>query len=169
MKNILTFILLLFTMQASSQEFNKKLTDESGNVLSLINRCTREGLFSYPEMKERYDLEYPGYTPDSNTIEALKPMIKDIHVTIVLGTWCGDSKLQVPHFYKVMDALKVSEKDISIIAVDRSKHAENGLLDGLNILRVPTFIITDKKKELGRIVEFPEETLEKDLLSILKK
>lgn len=156
-------------MNTTAQELNKKTYDEAGNVTGLINLCTRAGLNSIPEMKHRFEEEYADYHPDAEVSEALKPLIKHKAITIVLGTWCGDSKLQVPHLYKILDTLNVSEKEVTLIGVDRSKNAENGLLDGLNILRVPTFILSEKGKELGRIVEFPAETLEKDLLNILEK
>lgn len=169
MKKLISAILLLFAMNASSQEVNKKMQDDAGHVLGLINTCTREGLSTIPEMKSRYDVEYPNYQPDVPTLQALKPLLKDKKITIVMGTWCGDSHLQVPHFYKILDALEISEKETSLICIDRSKKAENGLIDDLNILHVPTFIFTENGKEIGRIVESPRETLEKDMLSILAK
>lgn len=169
MKKLFTALLILFAMNVSAQEINKKVQDASGNVTGLINICTREGLATVPEMKQRYDVEYPNYQPDSTTIAALKPLLKNKKITIVMGTWCGDSKLQVPHFYKILDGLGVKEKKVTLICVDHSKKAENGLLDNLNILRVPTFIVYEKDHELGRIIESPKVTLEKDLLAILTK
>lgn len=169
MKKLLSAILVLFAMNASSQEINKKIRDDAGHVLGLINTCSRAGLSTIPEMQRRYDVEYPNYQPDSTTVKALKPLLKDKKITIVMGTWCGDSHLQVPRFYKILDALEISEKETTLICVDRSKKAENGLIDNLNILHVPTFIFTANGKEIGRIVESPGETLEKDMLSILAK
>ena len=169
MKTLITAILLLFTMSASSQEINKVTHDEAGHVTGLINLCNREGFKLVPEMKERYDIEYPGYQADENTLTALKSLLKGKKISIVMGTWCGDSKFQVPHFYKILDQAGVSEKEITLICVDHSKQAENGLIDNLNIQRVPTFIVYENGKELGRIIEFPQDTLEKDLLGILVK
>ncbi|HEX6170951.1 MAG TPA: hypothetical protein VFZ33_14780, partial [Chitinophagaceae bacterium] len=40
---------------------------------------------------------------------------------------------------------------------------------GKNIVRVPTVIIEQKGVEIGRIIEFPIISLEKDLLAILRK
>jgi len=40
-------------------------------------------------------------------------------------------------------------------------------ISALKIERVPTFIVYDGIKELGRIIETPAETLEEDLLMIL--
>ncbi|WP_316820635.1 thioredoxin family protein [Pedobacter gandavensis] len=169
MKKLITFTLLLFAMTASSQEINKTTKDEAGKVTGLINICNRTGFKAIPEMQNRYEVEYPAYQPDQTTIEALQPLIKDKKITIVIGTWCGDSQLQVPHFYKMLDALKIQEKDVTLICVDRSKKAENGLIDGMNITNVPTFIFNANGKELGRITESPRESLEKDMLSIFAK
>ncbi|WP_316841204.1 thioredoxin family protein [Pedobacter gandavensis] len=169
MKKLITFTLLLFAMTASSQEINKTTKDDTGKVTGLINICNRVGLQALPEMQQRYDVEYPAYQPDQNTILALQPLMKGKKITIVMGTWCGDSQLQVPHFYKMLDALKITEQDITLICVDHSKKAENGLIDGMNISHVPTFIVSANGKELGRITESPRETLEKDMLSIFAK
>ncbi len=170
MKTLLSITLIVLAMNVSAQELNKKIHDESHNKDILINVCTREGLTSFPEFKEMYDPLYAAYMPDAATMIELKKLVKNEKIKIVLGSWCGDSKVNVPNFFKVLDALHFKEKNVEIIAVDGHKKAENGLLEGLNIERVPTFIVYDKNgKELGRIVEHPKATLEADLLEILKK
>ncbi|WP_421939155.1 thioredoxin family protein [Pedobacter sp.] len=170
MKFLLSITLILVAMSVSAQELNKKIHDQAKNKDILINTCTRAGLISFPEFKEMYDPLYEAYTPDAATMIEIKKLLKKEKITIVFGSWCGDSKVNVPNFFKILDAAGFSEKNINIIAVDGNKKAENGLLDKLNILRVPTFIISDKKgNEIGRIIEGPKNTLEADLLEILKK
>ncbi|GGI28545.1 thioredoxin family protein [Pedobacter mendelii] len=170
MKYILSITLIILTMNVSAQELNKKIHDEAHNKEILINTCTREGVVTFPEFKEMYDPLYAAYVPDAATMIELKKLIKKEHIKIIFGTWCGDSKVNVPNFFKVLDALQFKVKNVEIIAVDGHKKAENGIIDGLDIQRVPTFIIYDKKgKELGRIVEHPKATLEGDFLNILKK
>jgi len=157
-------------MNVSAQEINKKIHDQARNKDVLINVCTREGITTFPEFKEMYDPIYAAYVPDAATMIELKKLVKKEKIKIVFGTWCGDSKVNVPNFFKVLDNLQFKEKNVEIIAVDGAKKAENGIIDGLNIERVPTFIVFDKKgKELGRIVEHPKTTLEGDLLEIYKK
>ncbi len=157
-------------MNVSAQEVNKKIHDQARNKDVLINVCTREGITIFPEFKEMYDPIYAAYVPDAATMIELKKLVKKEKIKIVFGTWCGDSKVNVPNFFKVLDALQFKEKNVEIIAVDGSKKAENGIIDGLDIQRVPTFIVYDKKgKELGRIIEHPKATLEADLLEIYKK
>lgn len=157
-------------MNVSAQEINKKIHDQARNKDVLINVCTREGITTFPEFKEMHDPIYAAYVPDAATLIELKKLVKNEKIKIVFGTWCGDSKVNVPNFFKVLDALHFKEKNVEIIAVDGNKKAENGIIDGLDIQRVPTFIVFDKKgKELGRIVEHPKATLEADLLEIYKK
>jgi hypothetical protein len=56
-----------------------------------------------------------------------------------------------------------------IICVDKDKKAGDVSLEGMDILKVPTIIIYHNKRELGRIIETPQTTLEQDFLTILKK
>lgn len=157
-------------MHLSAQELNKKTHDKVHDKEILINICDRKGLTSFPEFKEMYDPLYASYEPDSKILTQSKTRFNDKTVKIVFGSWCSDSKVNVPHFFKILDALNVDEKKIILIAVDGNKKAEGDIIDSLNITLVPTFIIYDKKGvELGRITEGPKTTLEGDLLEILNK
>ncbi len=169
MNRILTILTLFLGFQATAQELNKKMQDTYRNKEIMINNCTRESVCNFSDFKSMYDAMYASYTPDSATVAALKPLTTGLKVTIVMGTWCVDSKLQVPQFYKLTDQLGIAEKDITLICVDGQKKAENGLIDNLSIERVPTFIFFKEGKELGRIVESPKETLEKDAYELLSK
>lgn len=169
MKNFFTMILLSFTIQAAAQEMNQKIHDSHLNKEVMLNLCTREELASFPEMKEVYTSGYAAYSPDPAILSTLKTLIKGKKVTIVMGTWCGDSKLQVPHFYKIMDLAGVPAAAITLICVDGEKKAGKGLIDHLKIERVPTFIFTENNQEIGRITESPLSTLEEDSIKILTK
>ena len=35
-----------------------------------------------------------------------------------MGTWCGDSKREVPRFYKILDEMGVKEQDIQLYNLD---------------------------------------------------
>lgn len=168
MKYLFTILFAVVYVSANAQQINKKLEDQIKHKEIMLNECSREGLVEFPEFKASYDANYESYKVDSTTIASISKLMKDKKIKVVLGTWCGDSKYQVPNFLKVMDAAKIDQDKVSFIAVDGAKKAENGLLDGLDIQRVPTFIVTDKKgKEIGRIIEHPKKSLELDLIDIL--
>nr|WP_068892344.1 thioredoxin family protein [Pedobacter panaciterrae] len=156
-------------MENTAQHINKQTEDPLTGEIILLNTCTREAVITFPSMQEKYNNEYPAYIPEPAALSELQPLLKDKTVTIVLGTWCGDSREQLPHFLKTVDDSSLDKNNITFICVDRTKKAENGLLENLNIDRVPTFIIYDNEKELGRIIEKPIVSIEEDIVLILSK
>lgn len=170
MKKLLFVFFLALTTGVSAQEINKHHMDETRQKEIMLNVCTRAGITSFPEFKASYDANYTAYKIDSAKVALIKSIPQDYKLTMVLGTWCGDSKLQVPYLFKIFDNAGIKEENIKIIAVNGVKQAENNLLEGLNIQRVPTLIIKNKDGvEIGRIVERPTSTLESDLLAILSQ
>jgi len=88
-----------------------------------------------------------------------------------LGTWCGDSKKQVPRILKVLEQAEFPNERLEIIALDRRpgryKKSPTGEEKGLNIIKVPTLIFFKNGIEINRIVERPIASLEEDILTIL--
>jgi hypothetical protein len=160
-------ILLAFTIisEGFSQELNRKAIDEKKHSEILIGLCNRAG-FATCGFDSAYRAGYSSYEPGIDILNQLPPFLKDIKITVVMGTWCGDSKEHVPHFYKILDLLKFDFNKLTLICVDRSKTAPETELQQLKIERVPTFIFYRKNIEIGRIVETPEASLEKDMLRI---
>ncbi|NUN70098.1 MAG: thioredoxin family protein [Bacteroidetes bacterium] len=110
---------------------------------------------------------YDAYRPDSAAVAAMRPLVKDLRVIIIAGTWCGDSKREVPKQFRILDALGVPDERITMVGVDRSKRSADSTTMLLRIFKVPTTIFFRGEQELGRIVEFPHETHEKDMLKLL--
>lgn len=171
MNRLLIIIMsVMLTIPALSQKLNQKGHDPKKNCELLIGLCSRDGFATInSNFDSAYRAEYPLYQPDKSVIEQLKPNLKGIRITLVMGTWCGDSREWVPRFYKIMDQAAFNYKNLTLICVDRDKKAGNYDVSTLKIERVPTFIIYKKKKELGRIVEVPYDLLEKDLLKWITK
>lgn len=171
MKSIRLFIIGLFVLSsASAQDLHQEVVTEGGQQF-LLGPITKD-LLNQPPYSDWYEQNYAAYEPESATTTEIKEMIKKHHVLIFLGTWCGDSKREVPRFLKIMDMADLSEDRLKIIAVDRRepniKKSPTGEHWGLQIKRVPTFIFLKDGKEVNRIVESPRITLESDILEILK-
>lgn len=113
------------------------------------------------------ELDPTAYQPDPDAIAMIKNHSQDLEVLLFLGTWCGDSKREVPHFFQVMDEAGIREEQLTMIALDRSKQDEEGLTDTWQIAYVPTFIFLEDGQEIGRIVERPMTSLEADLATFL--
>lgn len=169
MKIRLSFILILFLTVGSiqSQEMNKKKIDERSGREILIGYCNREGLME-GDFGIHYDLEYNEYTPDKKVVKKISKKAKDVKIVIILGTWCPDSQEQVPRFYKVLDGAGIGDNALKVICVDGYKQFED-ISGKYNVEKVPTFIFFRDEKEIGRIVETPEKSLEEDFLSLLTK
>ena len=116
-----------------------------------------------------FKYNYDSYALDSASIIEMKPLLNEFHFIVVLGTWCGDSKREVPKQLKIFDVAGVAESKIMIFGVDRSKKSPDGTTDKYNVLRVPTLIVMKGGEEVGRIVENPRTSQEKDLLHLLQK
>ena len=119
-----------------------------------------------------YKPGYENYIPAPEIIAQLKKSNPSTFtLKIVFGSWCGDSKRELPKMMKVLHAAGFPEKNIQLIGVydslDVYKQAPKREEKGLNIYRVPTFIVYQKDKEVGRIVEYAVESLERDLLKIV--
>ena len=100
-------------------------------------------------------------------------MLKKKKIDIFMGSWCGDSKWEVPRMIKLLQAAGFDTTNLAIVCVSNEagmyKKSPEGEEAGKNIQRVPTLIVYEKNKEIGRIIESPVVSLEKDLLRILKK
>ena len=117
----------------------------------------------YPKFRESFDT----LRVDKNFVEMMKTLHTDIEILVVLGTWCSDSKREVPRFWKIADLASIPSAAIKYYAVDRTKKSADGLTDNYKIERVPTFIFLKRGNEVGRIVESPKNSLEEDMLVIL--
>ena len=92
----------------------------------------------------------------------------DLKVKILFGTWCHDSEREVPRMLKLLAASHVKEENISLIALDIRKEEPEGRAKALDVRFTPTFVFFSDGIELGRIVERPAESLERDLSILLK-
>lgn len=137
----------------------------------LYGSIARENLARLPYSKW-FDSMYAAYFPSREIIKDLeKHQTKGLRFEIFLGTWCGDSRREVPRFLKILDLLPLAEQKISMIALGSGdslvKQSPGHEEAGKGIFRVPVFIVYRDGKEIGRINEFPVNSLEKDLLQIL--
>ena len=158
------FILLLFLINFNSYaQYEKTTITAPSNLMGIV---TKED-FKQPPFNQWFDENYNYYTLNKSVVKEMKNHLNVITIKVFLGTWCGDSQIEIPSFIKLLDALNFDYKNLTMIAVDRDNKTPENLQEGLNIIRVPTFIFYKNDIEIGRYVEFPRETLEKDILKIV--
>ena len=159
-------ILLMLVFTITAQDKNKISVDSKSGKPMLVGLCDREA-FVDTNFAWWFNSGYKYYSPNDSVVTKLDSVKIDYTIKIVMGTWCSDSRREVPRFYRLLDELKFPDAKVTLINVDRMREVSEINMDDLNILLVPTFIIYRGGKEIGRIVETPIETLEKDLLNIL--
>ncbi len=127
-----------------------------------------------------WDREYFEYTPDPAVIGELQDHIRDVEITVVLGTWCSDSSREIPRLWKILEDTGYPVVDVKMFAVGSSRFTlEMGISTELlgwsnrikrfyEVERVATIIILRDGEEIGRIIETPDSSVEEDLLEILK-
>ena len=159
MKKLIFIIVVFIHFNGISQDLDDKI---------LVGIQTKENFKQQP-FAEWFNPNYNDAKLDVSTVEKIKKHMKGVTIKAFMGTWCGDSQHEVPIFYKLMDAVDFDNKHLTMIAVNRSKETPDNLQEGYNITNVPTFIFFKKGKEIGRFVEYPRESLEKDVLKIVTR
>ncbi|HEX2920771.1 MAG TPA: thioredoxin family protein [Bacteroidales bacterium] len=112
--------------------------------------------------------EYDNYMPSTEIVNKLLEVpAEGLSVKIVMGTWCPDSRREVPRLLRILDMINFPSEKITYIGVDDNKNSPAGDTSALKIERVPTIILYKNNVEAGRIIEIPETSLEQDMLNIL--
>lgn len=137
----------------------------------LVGICSLTDFLQQP-FAEWYSPGYEHYQPNAAVVAQLKKLKPEkTTLKIVFGSWCGDSKRELPRMLKTLHAAGFTDKNIQLIGVysdsEKYKQAPNREEKELNVYRVPTFIVYQNNKEIGRINEYPVESLERDLQKIL--
>ena len=176
MKNIFISLAIIIAgcstvhIPVNTPEVNTKVKDERVNEM-LLGHCSRSCLLESP-YKEWYLKNYNEYIVDSATAQQLHPLLINKTIVVFMGTWCGDSRREVPRLIKLLDHCAFPKSALKLVMVDYRdgayKQSPQHEEKGKNIFRVPTILVYAGNKELGRIIEFPKESLEKDVLAILK-
>ncbi len=169
MKNKLLIAALAIIIGACAMKEAYTITVESSGTKIATGKLTRSLLETDKDFAGWFKYEYSAYQPEKTSTAFLDSTMKDKTCIVFLGTWCSDSRRDVPRMLKVLDSAKVSEKNISLYGVDRLKKCESGLAEKYHITRVPTLIILKDSTEVGRIVEKPTETIDRDMVKLIKK
>ncbi len=164
MKKILLSLFVLTMVSCSVQKQVVTATEDTqGNLVGIANK---ESFLQEP-YRDWFTPNYDAYDIDDAVVEKIEPLLKNVTIKAFMGTWCGDSQEQIPVFYKIMDEADFKYKNLELVTVNRSKKTPDNLQEGFDIIRVPTFIFFKDGKEIGRLVEYPRESVEADILKIV--
>ncbi|MEM9895468.1 MAG: hypothetical protein AAF789_03795 [Bacteroidota bacterium] len=167
MKQIAVLLFFFSTLSLPAQLLNRAFERADGSTM-LLGRITVDRLQQEP-FASWFDENYSNYEVKDSILQIVE--LPD-SITIFMGTWCGDSKREVPRFLKMLDHRGFDSGKVGIVALNTGfqnyKQAPEREESGMDIHRVPTFIFHDSdSNELGRIVEEPVLSLEQDTKDIL--
>jgi thiol-disulfide isomerase/thioredoxin len=186
MKNLsyLLFVFMIISCKQSSEkktdikeisdhheiktELNLMVPDTIDENMMLIGVINEEGLQN-EEFIDWYQENYNDHILDTVMIKLIKPKLNELRIIVFMGTWCSDSQREVAALYKILKKAEFDMKQLEVIALSQEKDTPNHLEKGFNIEYVPTIIFYKNDKEMGRYVEFAQDTLEKDILAILNQ
>ena len=113
-----------------------------------------------------FQTELNAYTVNEETLA--KGHFKDVSVKVVLGNWCEDSQREVPRLMKMLETSYMDRVPVSYYLVDREKFCADPEVQQLGVKYIPSLIFYRDGKEIGRIVETPEGSLEENITKITR-
>jgi thiol-disulfide isomerase/thioredoxin len=113
---------------------------------------------------------YDDYQYNSESVNRLLDLNKDnLSFKVVMGTWCSDSRREIPRFMRILDIWQFPVAKVTFIGVDENKFGPVAEYSSLDIQKIPTIIIYKNNIEAGRIIENPVTSLEQDMVNIITR
>ncbi len=130
----------------------------------IVGKMTIEELFAgFPVFAQTAE----HYHPEARITTKLKRVRGRHEILLFLGTWCSDSAVEAPKIIKALQTAGNPQLSLTIIGVDKAKREWSGIAERYVIERVPTTVVVKHGREIGRIVEYPKESAEGDLLQLV--
>ena len=140
---------------------NPTVIFDDGNHFGLLSKSLIIDHDSYTWFPKQYD----AYQPNLNEFDSAN--LKQISIKIFMGTWCHDSKREVPRLYKILDELYYDYENFEIIGLTKDKKGYFQDYATFGITNTPTIIFYRNDMEIGRIIEEPKGSLEDQMARII--
>jgi hypothetical protein len=167
LKYLIPLAIIIATIQIYSQDY-KIIPDEKNGEPLILGYCPASIIID-SLFKDSWTTEYNNYQPNYETLDSLEGKLRDVTIKIVFRSTCSDSREQLPRLFKILNDLNYDVNSITLIGVNRQKQGLSNETKELEIELVPTIIFYKDGNEIGRIVETPVESMEKDLYGIVKQ
>lgn len=133
--------------------------------VELLGEITQDEILrSLPEWQAVVE----SYSSNLDIVSQLQAVNEEIQVEIFLGTWCPDCRQHVSAYFKIMDMVQNPLIRTTYIGIPRNRDDRQKYIQGKDIERIPTFIITIRGQEAGRIIETPQTSVEEDIWKIIQ-
>jgi thiol-disulfide isomerase/thioredoxin len=106
------------------------------------------------------------YTPDAGAVKSIASA-REARIVVFFGSWCLLCKKEVPRLLKTIEAARNPSLGLEFYGVTEDHLEPKDPITKYSISTTPTFIVVRGGKELGRLTEKPDVSVEKDLALIL--
>lgn len=146
------FFLVFFSVVSFCQYGYQVIIDSAnGNQKILKGEITKDELALY----NWYEPNRKSYTnPEQTAITGLKLNSQNVNIVVFAGTWCEDTRIILPKFFRLIEESGFPESRIVMYGVDRNKKTSGSLAGDYKIINVPAIIVMKDGREIGRVVEF---------------
>ena len=100
--------------------------NEDATQNMIVGKFTKEDLQQAPFVTW-FNQGYEDYTTSAETMATIKNNISDYEIVGFVGTWCPDSRREIPVFYKVLEEAGYDMSKLTMIGVTRSKKSKRRL------------------------------------------
>lgn len=167
MKYFISLLFIAFLGNAHAQSF-ESVKDRTGKQL-LKGFVTDSILLADTVNFSWFPDHQKAYSPAENIVKTFSENKNELRFMVFFGTWCTDSHYIIPRFYKIIEQSGIDKNKISLFALDRTKKDAAHFAENFAVAHVPTIIILQQGKELGRLVEYGTSgKFDEELAGIIK-
>ncbi len=165
MKLLLAAAILFMSFTANAQEKADVSTNNRGEIVY-------NGPTTFEDLEQEPTFTWLGegakaYEPDGAKIIYLLNKLPLYNIVVVMGTWCEDSHNMLPKLYRVLSDTDYPMSQLTMYGVDRDKKSKTGIEKKYNVSNIPAIILLKDDKEVGRITEVVNKSVEADLAQII--
>jgi thiol-disulfide isomerase/thioredoxin len=130
----------------------------------LIGETTIDKILNHsPAYQHAMDM----HQPSTGAFQFLSQYKKPTNIIIAFGTWCQHCKKIVPTIMKTISECNNSNLDCSFIGISKDFDQPAEFLRKNKVKTLPSVIVFQEGKEIGRITGNPKVSMEDDLVAIL--
>ena len=170
-KYILTFLFFVVaSVSVSAQAQYEASQDEKHPEVKVVRGLVNKYLIQNDTAFKWYKESQGYYNPDTATLNAFERTKSKYQYIVFGGTWCEDTQFILPKFFKLQEKSGVPDDMITLFGVNREKNSLGNIAKAFNITNVPTIIVMQDGKEVGRVVEYGKTgKWDKELAAILSQ
>ena len=155
---------LLMLNACTNQTFS---SDENNTDIHQSADINRVGPISADELIDGYNKfaeQKASFEPDESDLRLIK-QLQGFDLIVFFGLWCHDSEREVPRLLKLIEQSEVQLNSLQLIALNQKKELTEEHQNSFKVDYTPTFFVMQEGQVLATMVEKPEQSIAKDLLS----